>query len=337
MAGEHTGTSANETLAGETGTNTFVFDRDNGNDVVTGFTNGEDLIELSAFPTISSFSDLTITSGDNGVTIDLTEYGGGTILLQGFDLDDLDASDFVFRINQTLEGDEDNNFLYGDTGDDTFYGHAGNDKMWGYAGNDTLYGGEGNDILYGDAVDDPADYADDVLHGDGGNDRLFGGGGSDTLYGGEGDDFLYGDPARDGVFEGQYTGDDALYGGAGNDFLYGDSSDQIGEGDDTLDGGTGDDVMWGGAGDDTFVFAAGHGNDTIRDFTDGDDLIDLSQISDITGFGDLTITADGTTVVIDLTAHGGGTIRLENFSVNDLDAADFEFYEPPVDPGVDGI
>ena len=116
MAGEHTGTSDNDTLTGGTGTDTFVFDRDNGNDVVTDFTNGEDLIDLSAFPTISNFSDLTITSGDNGVTIDLTEYGGGTILLQGFDINDLDSSDFLFRVNQTLEGDEDNNVLYGDTG-----------------------------------------------------------------------------------------------------------------------------------------------------------------------------------------------------------------------------
>ena len=75
--------------------------------------------------------------------------------------------------------------------------------------------------------------------------------------------------------------------------------------------------MWGGAGADTFVFTAGHGNDTIKDFTDGEDLIDLSQISGISGFEDLTITADGTTAVIDLTAHCGGTIRLENVEVAD--------------------
>ena len=73
------------------------------------------------------------------------------------------------------------------------------------------------------------------------------------------------------------------------------------------------------------------------DFTDGEDLIDLSQISGIEGFEDLTITADGTTAVIDLTEHGGGTIRLEQVDVSDLDAADFTFYEPPADPGVDGI
>ena len=337
MAGTHNSGSSDETLTGEAGVDTFVFRRDSGNDVVTDFTNGEDLIDLSAFPSISDFSDLTITSNANGVAIDLTGHGGGTIVLQGFDINNLDASDFLFRVNQTLEGDGDQNFLFGDTGDDTFYGGGGDDRMWGYAGDDTLYGGEGNDILYADAVDDPADYGDDVLHGDEGNDTLFGGGGSDTLYGGEGNDFLYGDPARDGTFEGAHAGDDVLYGGAGNDVLYGDSSDQIGSGNDTLDGGAGDDLMWGGAGADTFVFQAGHGNDTIKDFTDGEDSIDLTQITGITAFDDLTITADGTTAVIDLSDYGGGEIRLENVAVTDLDAEDFNLYEAPVDAGTDGM
>ena len=47
MAGEHTRTSDNETLTGGTGTDTFMFDPDNGSGVVTDFTNGEDLIDWS--------------------------------------------------------------------------------------------------------------------------------------------------------------------------------------------------------------------------------------------------------------------------------------------------
>ena len=34
---------------------------------------------------------------------------------------------------------------------------------------------------------------------------------------------------------------------------------------------------------------------------------------------------------IDLTEQGGGTIRLENFSVDELDATDFAFCKPPAD------
>ena len=92
---------------------------------------------------------------------------------------------------------------------------------------------------------------------DGSNDtRIVGLGGNDRLLGGE--------------------GDDRLEGGAGDDVLMGE------EGDDTLDGGADNDVLYGGSGDDTFVFLAGHGTDTILDFTDGDDRIDLSALTDIT-------------------------------------------------------
>ena len=82
MAGSHSGTSGDDTLTGGAGADTFFFGLNQGNDVVTDFANGEDFIDLTQFPTISSFSDLTITSNANGVTIDLTEHGGGTILLQ---------------------------------------------------------------------------------------------------------------------------------------------------------------------------------------------------------------------------------------------------------------
>ena len=49
---EHVSTTEDETLTGAAGADTFVFGRDNGADVVAGFTNGEDLIDLSAFSTL---------------------------------------------------------------------------------------------------------------------------------------------------------------------------------------------------------------------------------------------------------------------------------------------
>ena len=73
----------------------------------------------------------------------------------------------------------------------------------------------------------------------------------------------------------------------------------------------------------------------------GEDLIDLSQFRTVSSFSDLTITSDANGVTIDLTAHGGGTIRLESGSVNDLDAEDFQFYEAEASDrqtsGVEGI
>ena len=90
-----------------------------------------------------------------------------------------------------------------------------------------------------------------------------------------------------------------------------------------LMGEDGDDTLDGGSGYDAFVLQVRHGTDTILDSTAGDDMIDLSAVTGITAFTDLTITTDGTTAVIDLTSEGGGTIRLEDTDVADVDATDF--------------
>ncbi|MCY3670792.1 MAG: hypothetical protein OXH14_06880 [Alphaproteobacteria bacterium] len=90
-------------------------------------------------------------------------------------------------------------------------------------------------------------------------------------------------------------------------------------------------------GPDTFVFVPGNGQDTIRNFTDGEDTIDLSAFDGISAFSDLTATQDGEDVVIDLSDNGGGSITIENFSLSDLDDEDFIFHdagggaETPVD------
>ena len=102
-----------------------------------------------------------------------------------------------------------------------------------------------------------------------------------------------------------------------------------GGGDETLDETEDDDVMTGGTGTDTFVFAADHGHDTISEFTDGEDLIDLSAFTDISGLSELTVTQDGADTVISV--PGGGTITLQDFTSTDLDASDFVFHEEQQD------
>ena len=123
-------------------------------------------------------------------------------------------------------------------------------------------GTEKDDLLYGwDTVD--------VLNGGAGNDTLIGYNGNDRLDGGAGNDTLLG-----GI------GNDALLGGAGNDMLNGEEGDdrlEGGEGNDTLTGGAGHDTLIGGAGNDylsggyqesdTYVFAKGHGQDIVADYT----------------------------------------------------------------------
>ena len=113
-------------------------------------------------------------------------------------------------------------------------------------------GTDGNDVIEGTEDDDGCfgGLGDDDISGLGGDDLIDGGAGDDTCRGG--------------------SGFDDLHGGTGNDDLYGEDDD------DRLTGGLGDDTMTGGAGADSFAINAGDGIDTITDFEDGIDRIDLS-------------------------------------------------------------
>lgn len=244
--------------------------------------------------------------------------------------------------DDTLNGAGGDDLLRGDLGADTLSGAGGDDTLHGDdgdptitspdEGNDVLYGNDGDDTLYGDAGDDDLHGGSDhdTLHGDRGDDTLYGddgetdaNAGDDDLYGGSGEDSLYGDGGDD-VLEGGVD-DDILEGGAGDDTLHGDdSADVLVTGDDELDGGPGTDTLTGGPGADTFVFGAGHGSDTITDFSpDESDLIDVSAFAGIAAFANLSLSDDESDTVLDLGSHGGGTVRLEGISAADLEAEDF--------------
>ena len=85
-----------------TGNDTFVFAPGHGNDAIADFNSGEDKIDLSAFTRVNGFSDLTITQAGDEVLIDLSKHGGGSIVLGYTDLDDLDASDFIFHDDDAM-------------------------------------------------------------------------------------------------------------------------------------------------------------------------------------------------------------------------------------------
>ena len=115
------------------------------------------------------------------------------------------------------------------------------------------------------------------------------------------------------------TGNDAnnmLFGGAGDDTLDG------GAGDDILIGGIGADTLTGGGGSDTFRYTSGtFGADTIADFEDGSDVIDLGAAG--LQFTDLTISDRALDKIID--AGSGNTITLTGQAGAVIDAADFSF------------
>ena len=219
--------------------------------------------------------------GDGGIGDDrlYIENGGQNHMLFGGDGEDYLS---VAGDNNTLDGGNDNDTLVVVNGtNNKLSGGAGNDTLQILAGdNNELHGNEGDDILTGGR-------GADTLYGNEGNDELHGGAGNDTLYGGTENDILYGD-----------AGNDALYGGAGNDTLYG------GAGNNTLNGGAGDDILYGGKYPDTFIFAAGEGNDIIKDFNNNNQP-DTLQITN----GFITkAEVEGDNVVFTV---GSGTVTLE--------------------------
>ncbi len=244
--------------------------------------------------------------------------------------------------DDTLTGDARGNRLAGGAGADTLSGGAGDDVLNGGAGADLLDGGAGEDTLSyagsdagvnvilstrrvwgGDAEGDTISNFEHVLGsahgdrlaGDAGANRLSGGAGVDRLYGYGGDDHLFGGTGVDWLYGG--SGDDVLDGGAGADTLSG------GAGADTLVGSIGSDVLTGGAGEDMFRFASGDGADTIADFTDGEDRIDLEAYDLAGGFAGLNLRQSGQDVVVEL--GGGDRITLTGVGLSTLDATDFLF------------
>ncbi|WP_422376203.1 DUF4214 domain-containing protein [Roseibium sp.] len=80
------------------------------------------------------------------------------------------------------------------------------------------------------------------------------------------------------------------------------------------------DHLSGGAGSDTFVFTDGHGNDTITDFTDGEDLIRIEGGS--FSFADLLLEASGSDALV---RFGSSVVTLEGVQLSALGQDDFLF------------
>jgi Ca2+-binding RTX toxin-like protein len=180
--------------------------------------------------------------------------------------------------------------------------------------------GDGNDALRGNALKNR-------LVGMRGDDRLEGGGAGDVLQGGSGaDTAAYArSTARVEVDlrSGRGIGGDAqgdvlrgienLVGSRFGDKLIGNG------GSNRLDGGGGNDVLVGGYGADTFVFAGGSfGRDSVLDFEDGIDRIDLSALF-LTPEALVIAPYAGGAVV----STGSGSILLKGESAAWISAEDF--------------
>jgi Ca2+-binding RTX toxin-like protein len=142
-----------------------------------------------------------------------------------------------------------------------------------------------------------------IINGTPGNDNLTGTSGNDIINGSEGDDVLTG-----------LRGNDVLNGGDGNDILSG------GKGSDTLNGGLGSDNLVGGAGKDVFVLGAGLAVDTISDFTNTQDTI---QLINGLAFGQLSISPGTNGTLIRLASSGEVLVSLTGVAPNLIGSEDF--------------
>lgn len=298
-----------------------------GNDIVHGGAWGEYLDGEEGNDTVNGGGgDDTIRGGSGVNTLrgqdgnDSVNGGTGDDMIRGGAGDDtLTASN----------GDDD---VGGGTGADNLTGGAGEDTLSGGDGDDTIDGGDDDDVIAGGRDDDLIDAGQgaDTVRGGAGDDTVDGGTGGDSLSGGNDNDRLLGDSGLDFLDGGR--GDDTLLGGADQDTLLGGSGNDVLDGggrSDRLDGGAGDDTMTGGSRADTFVFDLNAGDDVVTDWTNGDDLIDLSayglnNFNQLDNSGAISATPGG--VLIDLDVIGGsGSILLDGATVGQLNGADFIF------------
>ena len=186
--------------------------------------------------------------------------------------------------NPVMRGTPEADVLRGSGVNNRIFGRGGNDRLFGLGGNDLIKAGSGNDRLVGGA-------GRDRLFGQAGNDKITGGGSRDRLVGGGGRDILRGGGDRD-----------TLNGGGGNDRLFGDA---------------GNDVIFTGAGRDRVAIRQNQGFDTLKDYRDGQDKIDLIGIR----FGQLTLQRQGDAVLVKLGTTN--LLRIEDVRLSQLNAADF--------------
>jgi len=271
----------------------------------------------------TNFSDILIGDSNNNIFTGLDGndniegYAGDDIIYGGLGDDDLDGGAGIDTLsyanslsaitldlrtnNATGEGNDTiNNFevIVGSSHDDEITGsESGTDTLYGGAGNDNIYARNGNDIVYAGEGDDyiNAAFGNDVLYGDEGNDHIIGAQGNDIIHGGTGDDLIIG-----------REDNDVIYGGAGSDELHG------------------------GSGVDSFVFeavTAFEGVDTIKDFNQFNEIIDISDV--LSGYDN---TVDTFTDFVQMIDNGANSV----LSI-DVDGGADNYVQIAVIEGVTGL
>jgi Ca2+-binding RTX toxin-like protein len=224
----------------------------------------------------------------------------------------------------TLDGGAGNDWIMGSNQADTLIGGADNDILQGLLGTNRMEGGTGDDVYYSTSATDVivelpgagrdtvyANYNIAALAAE--VEQLVSYGGATVGNGNGLDNTLYGNNNTVGM---------SLDGGVGADLIFGSNFA------DTIIGGAGNDILVGLGGADRFAYttAGNMGADTIIDFTDGTDLIDLAGRGYTSGLAGITIGGGATALITFTTGSlAGTTITLAGVAAINVTAADFTF------------
>jgi Ca2+-binding RTX toxin-like protein len=356
-----TGGLGNDTLNGEDGNDTYVYNNGDGADTITELANngtadklqiaGHSLAQLKVARSTTNANDLVLTFTNNTDKITLVGAAASAVVGTGVESFVLSggvtktlAEVYQSAVNQqqTTGADTVRGF---NSAADTITGGLGNDALNGEDGNDTyIYNnGDGADTITelankgtGDTlqmaghslaqlkVARSATNANDlVLNFTNNTDKI-------TLVGAAASGAV-GTGMENFVFSGGVTKTRAdVYQiavnqqqTAGADTILGFAS-----GNDLIMGGLGNDTMSGKGSNDTFVFAPGFGKDVITDFAAGaavDDVLRLTLGTNFDTFAEVMAVAlqVGVNTVINITAND--TITLNGVTKTNLVANDFEF------------
>ncbi|RDE18038.1 hypothetical protein DV711_18105 [Motiliproteus coralliicola] len=309
------GGEGNDRLEGYASSDTYVFNRGDGQDVINDHNGGYSATDVIEFGEGITREHISVVRDGSHLVLQISDPDGianDQITLENalsdsaYQIELLNFADGSSLTNAELmeivsvwHGSDADDVMEGSNQRDVLYGEGGNDTLTDNAGNNELYGGEGNDSITTS-------------------------GGSNLLDGGAGDDTLI---AQSGT-----VADDILRGGDGNDYL------KVSHGDDILDGGAGDDLLltsrtnaslkrnyhvrWiGGEGNDrlegyassdTYVFNRGDGQDVINDHNGGYSATDVIEFGGGISSEELWLTRDANDLVID-TIGNSDQIRIENW------------------------